>query len=374
MAKWVLTISQLTGNGQEAYSDVIQEKILSGKLVKTLGDTAKLTFSIAARNLPVGSDYAPFCAYVTLDRYNGAFYRMFTGLVEKRTYSVIDGIYTFECCGGLGAHKYFAPFRLFGPGSNIDDVVRIIGERYRNTASSPYNTYNPTADIYKNIYDLRYLGDTRCTLGVWLNERLAEISSSAATSYDFLKEIINIECFEEYDATWTEPFLFEDPDGLIIAKMRSTTPQAQAIRYDKNLISCEITDEPTVTIADVKNKSQRQVVVASNYPDPPFYYQDYILPDKSGSGTYTNTELQTYGNIQLQNPPRTISAVGFDRGILDDGTPFLTLDAPVNLVYLEGYTEKTIETYITSITYNLTNPAQDRVQLGRKIIPLTQRS
>ena len=87
----------------------------------------------------------------------------------------------------------------------------------------------------------------------------------------------------------------------------------------------------------------------------------------------SGTQLEYYADNQLAQPKQMITASGFDEGILDNGTAFLDMSKYAEVVYLEDGGERSVQAQITSITYNLTNPNQDRVQLGKKIVPLTQR-
>lgn len=370
MAAWHISLYTLNGTGDVSGGYLIDDVLLSGKLVKTLDETTKLTFSVSMNAL-LGffSNVLPLKAYATVYRDSTLF---FTGLVERRTMSLADMVYTFECCGGLGALKYMAPYRKFPAGTDADVVLDVLSQRFRGTASAPYSTYNPSS-IFQNIYDLRNFGSTAWAFfGVQFNNSLDSIQKSAATTYDFYKALLdtnNLVWFENFGL----PHLFESADGSIYwGEIVDTHPNTQEIRYGRNLVSCEITDNVYPTVATAYGSNSSQDRQTAEYPFP-FDYEDVVLPDKSG-GTYSASELRAAADNLLNEPQQIISAVGFDEGILDNGTPFLDMKDPVYLVYLENNVEKRILAHITSITYDLTNPSKDRVQLGKKIIPLTQRS
>ena len=374
MAKWRVTIYELTGVGGWYTPLDIENDLLSAKLQYTKGDTNKFTFSISS-TVQFISNMLPLKSYVTVDRVGSTTRRMFVGLVEKRTYSVLDGVYTFECCGGLGAQKYFPPYRDFAPGTDIQTIVDEMGKRYLGSAVPPYKTYADMATIFQNTDLVPYYGAAQSFIfGLSCNSSITQLNDSAATAYDFYKGLVNMELWEDFPNDWEPLFLWESNVGRIIIQVN--TPdfpvQTQEIRYDRNLISCEITETPYPTVMKVVGGNTETFVEGPDYPFP-LNFNDVILPAKSG-GNYSATELQNYANARFSEPYRIITASAFDEGILDNGTPFLDISAPVNLIYLDNGAEVTVKTDITSITYDLTNPSRDRVQLGKKIIPLTQRS
>lgn len=374
MAKWQVDLYTLDGLGGVAEHYQVDSVMLSGKLVKTLDDTTKLTFSVPMNAF--GGAFAnvlPMKAYANVHRVGSTTTKFFCGLVEKRTMSLSDMVYTFECCGGLGAQKYIAPYRNFPAASEVNDVIDVLSARYRGTAAAPYATYNPCSIVFSGIADLLHYGSASYAFwGVEFNGTLANLQKSVATAYDFYKAFIdtnNLVWFENFGL----PHLFERADGSIFwGEIVDTYPNTQEIRYDRNLVSCEITDNVYPTVATAYGSNSSQDRQTAEYPFP-FDYEDVVLPDKSG-GTYSASELRAAADNLLNEPQKIISAVGFDEGILDNGTPFLNMEDPVYLVYLENNVEKRILAHITSITYDLTNPSRDRVQLGKKIIPLTQRS
>ena len=375
MAKWQVDLYTLDGLGGIAEHYQVDSVMLSGKLVKTVDDTAKLTFSVPMSAFSGAfANILPMKAYVNVHRIGTTTKKFYCGLIEKRTLSLANMTYTYECCGGLGAQKYIVPYRNFPSGSTIDTVIDALSARYRGTAQSPYTTFNPSETIYTNVADLLHFGEASYSYyGLEFNESLANIQKSSATAYDFYKSFLdtnNFVWFSNFDA----PHLFEREDGSIhFGSIVESHPNTQEIRYDRNLVSCEITDESYPTIVAGRGTGLQAFKLSPEYPFP-FGFLDVTLPDKSGGGTYTGDELKAAAEQVLYAPHQIISAVGFDEGILDNGTPFLNIEDPVYLVYLENNIEKRILANITSITYDLTNPSRDRVQLGKKVIPLTQRS
>lgn len=374
MAKWQVDLYTLDGLGGIAEHYQVDSVMLSAKLIRTLDETAKLTFSVPMN--AYGGAFAnvlPMKAYVNVHRVGSITKKFFCGLVEKRTMSLSDMVYTFECCGGLGAQKYMAPYRNFPAASQPFEVIDVLSARYRGTAAAPYATYNPCAVVLSGIADLLHYGEgTYGFLGGVFNDSLTNLQKSVATAYDFYKALLDTNNFA-WPFGSTAPHLYERADGSIHYALNDGIGlNTQEIRYDRNLVSCEITDNVYPTVATAYGSNSSQDRQTAEYPFP-FDYEDVVLPDKSG-GNYSADELKAAADNLLNEPQQIISAVGFDEGILDNGTPFLNIEDPVYLVYLENNVEIRILATIQSITYDLTNPSKDRVQLGKKIVPLTQRS
>ena len=383
MAKWSVAIYVLDGLGGHSDAYHIEDDLISASLKYTINDTNKFQFSVpVTTHGSLISNVLPLKSYVTVDRVGtgNSVRRMFVGLVEKRTYSVLDGVYTFECCGGLGAQKYMPPYRHWSAGVSPSDVAAQLDFRYKGWADPPYATYNPSA-LYSGEFDLFDYGRVIFALvddAMTFNSNIEQIQSSSSTAADFIKSAyLNVENYENFGQHWGNPFIYELPDGSIILSSRFAPDplvniNSQEIRYDRNLISCEITEDAYYTIAEVNYNGSTGTAQTSDYPFP-FGFKDYVPAEPSG-GTYSQFDLDTIAGGLLSGSHKVITASAFDEGILDNGTDFLNISKYVNLVYLENGVEKTEVMEITSITYDLTNPSRDRVQLGKKIIPLTQRS
>lgn len=383
MAYWSVAIIVLDGAGSHSDAYHIEGDLISASLKYNINETNRFKFSVSATtHSGLISNVLPMKAYVTVDRVGSgnSVRRMFIGLVEKRTYSVLDGVYTFECCGGLGAQKYMPPYRNWAAGVSPGAVAGELDLRYKGWADPPYDTYNPSA-LYSGEFDLFSYGRVIFALvddAMTFNSNIEQIQNSSATAADFIKNaFLNIENYENFGQHWGNPFIYELTGGSIIISSRFAPDplvniNSQEIRYDRNLISCEITEEAYYTIAEANYNGVTGVAQTSDYPFP-FGSRDYVPASPSG-GSYSQFDLETIAGGLLSDPHKIITASAFDEGILDNGTAFLEIKDYVRLVYLENGTEKTEIMEITSITYDLTNPSRDRVQLGKKIIPLTQRS
>ena len=204
--------------------------------------------------------------------------------------------------------------------------------------------------------------------GLVLNDNLANIQQSSSDAEAFIKAIIDPSCYT-LPASFETPVICELDNGQInITYIYGVN--SQKIRYDRNLFSCTIEDIPYYTYAEVTYQGSGIGKPGADYPGI-FYYTDHEM--EQADTPYTSTELERYADTLLAQPKQMITASGFDEGILDNGTPFLDMTKFADVVYLEDGGERRIQAQITSITYNLTNPGQDRVQLGKKIVPLTQR-
>lgn len=317
-------------------------------------------------------NFAPLRTVVIVSRVGSTTSKMFTGIVINRSFNVSDRVYKFQCEGALGMYKYMPPYRLFTSGMDLDNVLQITCDRFRGTATGGYECFNPTTELYGYFPEFfTHFGDMSIGFaGLELNSSLADIQNSSSDAEAFIKAIIDPSCYTIPSAI--DPIvIFENCNGQInfIAGIHGTN--AQEIRYDQNLLDCVIEDITYVTYAEVTYHGAGIGKAGADYPDT-FYYKGYELPD--ADTPYSATEKENYADTQLAQPKQIITATAFDSGILDNGTPFLDLTSFVNIVYLENSGERVVQAQITSITYDLTNPSKDRVQLGKKIIPLTQRS
>lgn len=315
-------------------------------------------------------DFAPLKTAVIVSRVGSTTRKMFTGIVTDRVFEVSDGIYKYQCEGALGAYKYMPPYRSFSSGTDLDVVLQTICDRFRGTATGVYECFNPTTELYSKFPEIfRWFGHVSYAyFGLELNDSLADIQQSATDAEAFIKAIVDTSCYT-LPASFEQPVLVEDGEGIIMHYPLSGV-NAQQIRYGRNLISCSIEDVPYVTYAEVKYQGAGIGKPGTDYPGI-FYYKDYEMPDTDNP--YTSTQLEYYADNQLAQPKQMITASGFDEGILDNGTAFLDMSKYAEVVYLEDGGERSVQAQIASITYNLTNPSQDRVQLGKKIVPLTQR-
>lgn len=315
-------------------------------------------------------DFAPLKTAVLVYRVGSTIQKMFTGIVTSRTHEVSDGVYKYQCEGALGMYKYMPPYRSFASGSDLDFVLQTLCDRFLGTATGAYEIFNPTTELYSKFPEFfAHFGDMSIGYaGLELNDNLANIQQSSSDAEAFIKAIIDPSCYT-LPASFETPVIYETDRGQInITNIYGVN--TQEIRYDRNLFSCTIEDIPYYTYAEVTYQGSRIGKPGPDYPGI-FYYTDYEM--EQTDTPYTATELERYADTLLAQPKQMITASGFDEGILDNGTPFLDMTKFAEVVYLEDGGERRIQAQITSITYNLTNPSQDRVQLGKKIVPLTQR-
>ena len=341
------------------------EELVKGILTKTIDDTSKLTFSLLAS--VVGKD--ELLPMKTLVRVTRGIKELFFGTLVKRSYSILDGVFSYECVGVLGSYQFMPPYRSFAAGTDLDVVIAQTEARFNGTATGVYACANPWTELYSGKSELTNFGSLSTTyFGCAMNAGFTDIQKNAENAYDFLKSIAEQGAYY-LPNSWDWAHWVEDGRSALLTPISGVN--TQEVRYDRNLISCDIELNPYVTRAKVVGKGANVEKAGADYPGV-FYFKDYYMEDKA-SGNYTQSELTRYADNFLSDQEVIINATGFDEGILDNGTPFLDMDKFVNLVYLENNTEVRVQTTISQITYNLTNPSQDKVQLGKRIKPLTER-
>lgn len=379
MAKWQVRVYELLTDGTRHGGDMTRF-LLSGTVNIVLNDTSTFNFSLPSSAIESGWDFAPLKTFVMVDSIerSNIWYPevpVYRGFVVNRTYDIINGVYSFSCVGALGMYKFLPPFRAFGANSNLIDVLTITAERFTNNAVYPYAVDNPWVRLYSLHSDIMgYFGHmSTFFIGVpGFNDSFMDAQENAENAYEFVKEICSKEVYTiGFDPQGYSDICFADGGERIIVRMYDDRDyNLQQMRYDRNLMSCEITDEPYVTSVKVFGGVQEISASGTDFPNI-FYLKDYHLPDKSTP--YTYDECENYGTMQLEAQTKVIEASGFDEGILDNGQEFLSILSPVLLTYLENGVEKQISARITSIVYNLTSPQLSSVSFGKKIIPLTQR-
>ena len=317
-------------------------------------------------------DFSPLKTAVVVSRVGSTTQKMFTGIVTNRVYDVTEGVYKYQCVGALGAYKFMPPYRLFTSGSDLDFVLQTTCDRFRGTATGGYAIFNPTTELYSKFPEIfTHFGDMSIGFaGLEMNDSLANIQQSSSDAEAFIKAVIDPSCYK-MPSNFEAPVICENVNGQINFYSGISGVNTQEIRYDKNLLDCTIEDIPFVTYAEATYNGAGAGKAGADYPDI-FYYKGVELPQTDTP--YTFPEMEAYDDTLLAEPRQMITATAFDAGILDDGTPFLDITRYADIVYLENGGERRVQAQITSITYDLTNPSRDRVQLGKKIIPLTQRS
>lgn len=379
MAKWQVRVYELLTNGTRHGGDMTSQ-LLSGTVNIVLNDTSTFDFSLPASAIQSGWDFAPLKTYVMVDSIerSNQFYPtvpIYRGFVVNRTYDIVNGVYTFSCVGALGMYKFLPPFRAFGANSSMIDVLAICADRFTNNAVYPYAVDNPWLRLYSAHSDIMgYFGHlTTFFIGTpYFNDEFMNIQANAENACEFVKQICSPDVYTiDFDPMGYSDICFADGGERINIRMYDDRDfNLQQIKYNRNLISCEITDEPYVTSVKVFGGAQEITASGADFPNI-FYLKDYHLPTKTVP--YTYDECDNYGKMQLGAQTRVVEATGFDEGILDNGQDFFSILAPVLMTYLENGEEKQISARITSIVYNLTSPQNSSVSLGKKIIPLTQR-
>ena len=341
-------------------------ELLSGKLVKTIDETSKLTFSLPS-TVVSKTELMPFKTLVKVTKGQE---ELFFGTLIKRSYSILDGTFSYECTGVLGSYQYMPPYRGFAANAELQAIILLTESRFMGTEVGPASCANPWSELYSGKSDLAGFGWLNCTYtGCTMNASFPDIRDNSENAYEFLKAIAepgNYYLPNGWDwCHWIE-------EGRVARLVPISGVNDQAIVYDRNLISCDIEINPYVTRARVSGKGLTIEKAGANYPNI-FNYKEFHLDDKANGSNYTQTELERYADNYLAEQEVIINAVGFDEGILDNGMPFLDMGKFVRIVYLEDNVPTVIQATISQITYNLTNPSQDRVQLGKRIKPLTER-
>ena len=378
MGSWVTKAYTFveSGNGYDVVTTNLTGKFLTAKLTKNLGDTAKFNFSLPYAD---GKDLFPLKTYIDVVYQNddGVYPEtegMIKGAITKRSYSAVDGIFTFESCGVLGMYQFIPPYRNYGVVS-IQEYIDTEQKRFRGIASAPYACDNPHTELLDDsglfgIYGYINVGDYSSVLAQYKPAFNLAIQKTAKNSYEFLKQVTKQGnyVFPPAYQTFLPPLYREYYDYIRWFPVAGVN--GQTVRYDKNLLSCSIDDIPYKTEISASANGVSYSEKSSEYPNP-FYYSDESLKDKTDKTPYTQNDISNYVKTALNDEKVVVDAIGFDYHFVDNTVPLLDIYQFVDLTYWDGTAEQTVRAQITQITYDLLNPANDRVKMGKVQEPIT---
>ena len=378
MGSWVTKAYTFveSGNGYDVVTTNLTGKFLTAKLTKNLGDTAKFNFSLPYAD---GKDLFPLKTYIDVVYQNDAGVYpetegMIKGAITKRSYSAVDGIFTFESCGVLGMYQFIPPYRNYGVVS-IQEYIDTEQKRFRGIASAPYACDNPHTELLDDsglfeMYGYISVGSYTYASDQYKPAFNLSIQKTAKNSYEFLKHITKQGnyVFPPYYQTFLPPLYREYYDYIRWFPVAGVN--GQAVRYDTNLLSCVIDDIPYKTEVSASANGISYSEKSSEYPNP-FYYSDESLKDKTDKTPYTQNDISNYVKTALNDQKVVVDAIGFDYHFVDNTVPLLDIYQFVDLTYWDGTAEQTVRAQITQITYDLLNPANDRVKMGKVQEPIT---
>ena len=209
---------------------------------------------------------------------------------------------------------------------------------------------------------------------------LQNLQKNAKNSYEFLKAITQPDAYY-FTSTPTYKDYHWSEEGVQAMYQSTKGTQFQTVKYDENLISCDISEVPFPTRVNcysssggvLVTKESTKSVYPFGYPNP-FYFLREQMGTKDDGTAYTQQEVQDRVDALLQQDKYVIDAVAFDRHVIDGVTIWFNMGGFVDLILYAGAGETvTIKTQITQITYDLTDSRKDRVRLGNVIKPLTER-
>lgn len=350
-------------------------KLISGKLVMTLDDTSKLTFSLPYQQ---GSVLYPLQTLCEVKWDNTT---KFFGTLVKKTQKFPDNYFTFEATGVLGSYKFIPNNMSYANNATLYDIINAEKNRFKGSTSMPspwsevYTGHSEIPSTFGNLI-IPYIGGSSTGLSC----DLQNLQKTAKNSYEFLKAITQPDAYyftsppARYDWHWSE-------DGTNAYFYATDTSAQQQVKYDENLISCDISEVPFPTRVNcfsssggtLVTKESTKSVYPFGYPNP-FYFLREQMGTKDDGTAYTQQEVQNRVDALLQQDRYVIDAVAFDKHVIDGVTTWFTMRSYVDLVLYVGAGETvTISTQITQITYDLTDSRKDRVRLGNVIKPLTER-
>lgn len=374
MANWsvlVYAFGNYTDMGQQhtVARISLDRIILSGKLTLSLGDTSKLSVVVKYDDIISGHLLPKVEPVKSLIQVTYGNDKKFFGTISKITKDFLNGTARIDAVGVLGSYQFLPNKKDYTSTNTIDQVVSSESTRFLTGADSPWsNVFTPYGEGYipSNFGKLTISQIS----GMIPSCNIEKVQQNSKNAYEFLKTITKKGNYVlpsgQTWGTW-----IENGEQATFAPI-SQTPNTQEIDYNANLISCTFASLPYKTKVNCfSDDGGNESATGTDYPML-YNYVRYHMPKKDDGSPYTSTELQHACSEHLAERDSFVEATAFDRHLIDETVPWLDMGKIVNLKFWDNRQYTTIQAQITQIVYDLVNPGQDRVKLGKIIETITE--
>ncbi len=371
MSRWSInTYTFTTVSGSIQFNTLnLDPYLLSGKLVKTLNDTSKVSFSVPEAQ---GRNLYPGQTLVEVKYGND---RKFFGTVVKKVYNNQNGTYDFEVTGVLGSYQFIPNYNGYDV-ETIESYIATEVSRFKGTASAPYDCYNPWTELYTGHNEIpSTFGDIETeNLGLIPSFNL-NLQKTSENAYEFLRMITREKSYllpSSVTSNKTSLYWYEDGEKAYFKRINGYN--TQEVDYDANLISYTYDKRTEATKVFAKNTVEGATpaygtLTRANYPTP-FYFKRVNLAEKSDKSAYSSSDEMLQGIMRLVPKTDYFEAYAYDRHIIDNTVPWFDMGKVVKVNLSQGGEEFSTTLNIVQITYDFVDSSRDRVKLGNTISSL----
>jgi hypothetical protein len=368
MSKWTINAYTFTSEGSSYpytigfHTADLTDHIISGKLVITIDDTSKVTFTIPYMQ---GKDLYQGQTLIDIKYGND---RKFFGTIVKKNYENESGIYTFEVTGVLGTYQFMPNYDGYGV-DTIENYLATEMSRFKGTASAPYADSNPWTELYTGHNEIpSTFGDIETENLSLIPAFNINLQNTASSSYEFIKLITRQKNYIIPQNVYPKGalHLFEIGEKVYFKRIRQMN--SQTVKYDDNLISYSYSRDTSPS----KVRAYNTVDVypseggynSERYPIP-FYYQRVNLSPKTDGSGYTIDEIANESSkIVSAKRQNSYTAYAFDKHLIDNTIPWIEIDKYVSVTLFVDGTETTTVMTVAQITYDLVDATKSSVKLG----------
>ena len=374
MANWSVLVyafgTYMDMGQQHTVARISLDRILiSGKLTLSLGDTSKLSVVVKNDDMISGHLLPKVEPVKSLIQVTYGNDRKFFGTISKISKDCLNGTAQIEAVGVLGSYQFLPNKKDYTSTNTIGQVVSSESTRFLTEADSPWsNVFTPYGEGYipSNFGKLNISQIS----GMVPTCNIEKVQQNSKNAYEFLKTITKKGNYVLPNGqTWGA--WVENGEQATFAPI-SQTPNTQEIYSNENLISCTFASLPYNTKVNCfSDDGGDESATGTDYPMV-YNYVRYHMPNKDDGTPYTSTELQHACSEHLAERDSFVEATAFDRHLIDETVPWLDMGKVVNLKFWDNRQYTTIQAQITQIVYDLVNPGQDRVKLGKIIETITE--